>query len=202
MFIKFFNKNKDFLGMLIKQAEKVLEATNALLEFLSNISESNKKKILDIEKEADGLRKILVEELNKAFITPFDKEDIYAISRAIDDVVDYLKTTVEEMLILKVEPDQYIKKMLEALNKGGSNIVEALKLIKKSPELCREKIILAKKTENFVEDIYREGISNLFEMDDIKKILKTREVYRHLSNAADRLDEAANIIGDIVVKIS
>lgn len=202
MFVKFFNKQKNFLELLLRQAEKVSEASTYLLSFLSEISENNKQKILEVEKEADNLRKMLVDDINRAFITPFDREDIYALSRAVDDVVDYLKTTVEEILILKVEPDDYMKKMVEAINKGGLDIIEALKFIKCKPEECRKKIIAAKKIENLVEHLYREAIAELFESDDIKKILKTREIYRHLSNAADRLDEAANIISDIVVKIS
>lgn len=201
MFFRLFNKKKDFLDILIKQSEKVLEITNSLLEFLSNTSEESKEKVLNIEKEADNLRKELAEKLNRAFITPFDREDISSLSIAVDNVIDYLKTTAEEMLILKIEPDEYIKKMVEAIHKGGMEIFEALKCIKTNPDLCRQKIFAAKKVENFVEDLYREAIAKLFEIDDIKKILKTREIYRHLSNAADRLDEAANIINNIVVKI-
>lgn len=202
MFIKFFNNKKDFLEILIKQAEKVLEITDSLLEFISNFSEENKKRVLDIEKEADNLRKELADKLNRAFITPFDREDISSLSIAIDDVIDYLKTTLEEMLILKIEPDEYVRKMVESIHQGGVNIFEALKCIKLKPDICRQKIFAAKKIENFVENLYREAIAKLFETDDIKKILKTREIYRHLSNAADRLDEAANIINNILVKIS
>lgn len=202
MFLKLFNKKRDFLDILIKQSEKVLEATKSLLNFLSNISEENKEKVLSIEKEADNLRREIAEKLNLAFITPFDREDISSLSIAIDNVIDYLKTTVEEMLILKIEPDEYIIKMVEAIYKGGVDIFEALKCIRNNPDMCRKKVFAAKKVENFVEDLYREAIAKLFEIDDIKKILKTREIYRHLSNAADRLDEAANIINNIVVKIN
>jgi len=202
MGINLFPKEKDFLGMLIKQAEKVQQGTEYLSEFINNINEENMKKVEQTEEEADELRRILVDDLNRAFITPFDREDIFALSRAIDDVIDYAKSTVEEMMLFKIEADEFMKKMVEAINNAAKEIVAALKCIKTHPGVCAEHIVRAKKTENFVEHRYREGLAKLFESDDIKKILKTREVYRHLSNAADRVDEAANIISDILVKIT
>lgn len=202
MSIRLFPKEKDFLGMLLKQAEKVAEGTQCLLDFINNVSEENRAKVEKIEEEADELRRLLVDDLNRSFVTPFDREDIFALSRAIDDIVDYAKSTVEEMILFKVETDEYIRKMVEAINDAAKEIVLALKCIKTHPSVCSEHIVRAKKTENFVEHRYREGLVKLFESDDIKKILKTREVYRHLSNAADRVDEAANIISDILVKIT
>ncbi|MEW6041789.1 MAG: DUF47 domain-containing protein, partial [Elusimicrobiota bacterium] len=76
----------------------------------------------------------------------------------------------------------------------------AIKTMMANPGVCSEHIIRAKKAENFVEHRYREGLVELFKSQDVVGILKKREVYRHLSNAADRGDEAANIIGDILVK--
>ena len=202
MGINLFPKSKDFLGMLIQQAEKVQQGTEYLLEFINNINDENMKKVEQAEEEADELRRILIDDLNRAFITPFDREDIFALSRAIDDIVDYAKSTVEEMMLFKIEADDYMKKMVEAINNAAKEIVLALKCIKSHPAVCAEHIVRVKKTENFVEHRYREALAKLFESDDIKKILKTREVYRHLSNAADRADEAANIISDILVKIT
>lgn len=101
MGISLFPKEKDFLGMLIKQAEKVQQGTEYLVEFINNPNEENMKKVLQTEEEADELRRLLIDDLNRAFITPFDREDIFALSRAIDDIVDYAKSTVEEMTCLK-----------------------------------------------------------------------------------------------------
>lgn len=202
MGIRLFPKEKDFLGMLLNQAEKVAEGTEYLVEFMNNVSQETGRKVETAEEEADELRRILIDELNRSFVTPFDREDIFALSRAIDDVMDYAKSTVEEMMLFKIEPDEFMKKMVEAIHNAAKEIVLALKCLKTHPSVCSEHIVRAKKTENFVEHRYREGVAKLFESDDIKKILKTREVYRHLSNAADRVDEAANIISDILVKIT
>ena len=70
--------------------------------------------------------------------------------------------------------------------------------------MANDHAVRAKALENRVESVYREAIAALFagprDVDHVVEMLKLREIYRHLSNAADRGDEAANIIGDIVVK--
>ena len=68
------------------------------------------------------------------------------------------------------------------------------------PRVCEEHLIRAKKAENYVEHLYRTALVELFKDPNVVTILKTRELYRHLSNAADHGDEAADVIGDILVK--
>ncbi len=198
--IKLFKREKDFMKMLLDQAEKVAVTVQKLVEFIQTPTEELRKQVEECEEEADELRRLLIEDLNRAFVTPIDREDIFALSRAIDDIADYAKTTVEEMVLFNVSADEYMKKIVDALNNATKEIVLALKCLQTHPNVCSEHIVRAKKTENFVEHRYREGLVELFKSDDIKKIIKTREVYRHLSNAADRIDEAANIISDILVK--
>ncbi|MCX7956308.1 MAG: DUF47 family protein [Endomicrobia bacterium] len=197
-----FSKEKKFLRVLKNQLNKIKEGIGLLIEFLVDMTEDNKNKVLIAEKEADILRKQIVDELNISFITPFDREDINALSRAVDDIMDYIKTTVEEMVILKVKTDNYMIDMVKTISKGMEDLILAFDCISNKLGNCREYLVLAKKTENNVEDLYRKAIAELFETDNIKNILKTREVYRHLSNAADRLDEAANVMSNILVKIS
>jgi hypothetical protein len=114
--------------------------------------------------------------------------------------MDYAETTVEEMTILNIEPDDYIKKMVEVLYDATKDIVYAVKNIKDHPASCSEHIIKARKGEKKIEHLYRQALAALFDTNDVIKILKTREIYRHLSNAADRVVDAADIIGDIIVK--
>jgi uncharacterized protein Yka (UPF0111/DUF47 family) len=78
--------------------------------------------------------------------------------------------------------------------------------LRERPQVALQHATRAKKLENRAEGLYREALAELFQqpktLDDIMLMLKRREVYRHLSNAADRGDEAANIISDIVVKMT
>jgi predicted phosphate transport protein (TIGR00153 family) len=192
--------------MLLGQAQKALEGLEALEEYLRTPTEEQARRMRQLEKEGDELRRILIDDLNRTFVTPIDREDIYALSRDIDDVLDYAYTTVDEMTILCVKPNDFLRRMASLLREAGQEIVLAVEYLMKRPSLAVEHATRAKTFENRVEAVYREAIAALFsgpqDVEHIVEMLKLREIYRHLSNAADRGDEAANVISDIVVKMT
>jgi predicted phosphate transport protein (TIGR00153 family) len=194
-----------FLRLLIEQAAKTLEGMEALEEYMKDDNEETAMRVTKIEKEADEVRRILIDELLHTFITPIDREDIFALSRAIDDIIDYGYTTVDEMEILDVDPNPHLQHMVSKLRKAAEEIHLGVLRLKDHPNVANDHAVRAKALENQVEQIYREAIADLFKgapknLKQVVKMLKLREIYRHLSNCADRGDEAANIIGDIVVK--
>jgi len=198
-----FQKKKcDFCGMLHSQAEKVVEGLDALHAWAEKADEHERERIKEIEREADELRRILIEELNQTFVTPFDREDIFSLSRAIDDVMDYADRTVDEMEIYEVKPNNHIIEMIGILRKAAHELSDAIRLIQKYPSIALEHATKAKACENEMENAYHRALAELFKGTDTVYMLKMREIYRHLSNAADRGDEAANLIGDIVVKMT
>ncbi len=195
-----------FIQMLIDQASKTLEGMEALEDFMSSGDESFAKRVTQAEEEADEIRRILIDELNRSFVTPIDREDIFRLSRAIDDIVDYGYTTIDEMVILKIQPNPYLHRMASLLKEAAKEIHLATMRLADHPGVANEHATRAKGLENQVEHIYREALADLFsgpkDLGHVVEMLKLRELYRHLSNCADRGDEAANIIGDIVVKMT
>jgi uncharacterized protein Yka (UPF0111/DUF47 family) len=189
-----------FFDILSSQAAKTLEGLDALWNFAENGTKENANLVRDVERQADELRRILIEELDSTFITPIDREDIYALSRAIDDVVDYANTTVDEMEIYEVKGDEHIKDMVNILRKAARELDDAVKILKDYPKIASEHAVKAKSYENQMEKAYHVALAALFKGTDTVYMLKMREIYRHLSNAADRGDEAANIISSIVMK--
>ena len=194
-----------FLRLLTEQAAKTLEGMEALEDYMKDADEETAKRVTRAEKEADEVRRILIDELLHTFITPFDREDIFALSRAIDDIIDYGYTTVDEMEILDVDPNPHLQHMVSKLRKAAEEIHLGVLRLKDHPNVANDHAVRAKALENQVEQIYREAVADLFRgptknVKQVVKMLKLREIYRHLSNCADRGDEAANIIGDIVVK--
>jgi len=89
-------KPNRFLELLIKQAEYTVEGMQALLAYVKEPSEEGAQQVTHIEKEADEVRRILIDELNRTFVTPIDREDIFALSLTIDDVLDYALLTEEQ----------------------------------------------------------------------------------------------------------
>ncbi|MCJ7586112.1 MAG: DUF47 family protein [Anaerolineales bacterium] len=203
----FFKKRQNvFIKLIRDQATLTLEGMDALKAYMTGEDPAAASNLKLKEKEADEARRILIDELNKTFITPFDREDIFALSRTIDDVLDYAYSTMTEMEILKVEPTPYMQRMASLLRDAAYELSMAVNRLEEHPGVSNDHAQRAKALENRVEDVYREALADLFSgVEDIKhvvKMLKLREVYRHLSNAADRGDEAANVIADIVVKIA
>lgn len=199
-------KEDKFVRLLIEQAAKTLEGMEGLEEYMKDRDEEAAEKVTRAEKEADELRRILIDELNRTFVTPIDREDIFALSRAIDDILDYGYSTVDEMTILNVEPNSYLRRMVSLLKTATNEIYTATLRLKDHPGVANEHALRAKALENRVEDVYREALADLFsgpkDVEHVVEMLKLREIYRHLSNSADRGDEAANVITDIVVKMT
>jgi len=202
----FKRKPDKFLQLLIEQAAMTKKGMDCLYTFVTNGDGETAEHLRLIEKEADEVRRILIDELNRSFVTPFDREDIFALSRAIDDIVDYAYTTVDEMTILGVSPNPYVLRMVSLLRDAAFEIHMGTQRLADHPNVANEHAMRAKALENRVESVYREAIADLFsgpgDLEHIMQTLKLREIYRHLSNSADRGDEAANIIGDIVVKMT
>ena len=199
-------RQDNFLQLIIEQAAKTLEGMEALEEYMRSNDREAARRVSKAEKEADELRRILVDELNRTFVTPIDREDIFALSRAIDDILDYGDSTVEEMVILDVAPNNHLHRMASLLKDAANEIHLATLRLEDHAGVAYEHAMRAKALENRVETVYREALADLFEgratCDDIIEMLKLRELYRHLSNSADRGDEAANVITDIVVKMT
>jgi predicted phosphate transport protein (TIGR00153 family) len=204
---KLFKKRQNiFIKMIHDQASLTLEGMDALKEYMVGGDHDAAARLIAKEKEADEARRVLIDEINKTFVTPFDREDIFNLSRAIDDVLDYGYSTVNEMEILKVAPTPFMLRIASLLRDAANELLMAVKCLEEHPRVSNDHAQRAKALENRVEDVYREALADLFSgVDDLAhvvKMLKLREVYRHLSNAADRGDEAANVVADIVVKIT
>jgi uncharacterized protein Yka (UPF0111/DUF47 family) len=204
MFGLFKKREEIFNNLMVQQAEITYQGLQLLEKYLTDPKSKLSEQLSLKESEADEVRRILIDELNRTFVTPYDREDIFALSRSIDDVLDYAYTTVNEMVILEVIPTPYMQRIASLLKDAAYEIFLAVQRLPKHPKVAIDHAQRAKALENRVEAVYREAIADLFKSaDDIKHVvemLKKREVYRHLSNAADRGDEAANVISDIVVK--
>lgn len=205
MFKLFKRKPDRFIKLLIKQAKLTYKGVETLEEYMEEHEHELAEKLTMIEKEADETRRILVDELNRTFVTPFDREDIYALSRAIDDVLDYAYSTVSEMDVLNVEPTSFMTRMTSLLKDSTYELYLGMQRLEGHSAVATDHAQRAKALEKRVEAVYREAIADIFtgpeDVHHVFEMLKRREVLRHLSNAADRVDEAGNLLGDIVVKM-
>jgi len=202
--LKILNRKEkiDFYNLLTQHAEKVYGAYRILVEYFKGNCKDAPEKIFFLEREADDLRRILIDKLNRTLITPFDREDIFALSRSIDDIIDSAKNTVEEIKYFNIKKTKELLSKARVLREGTLEIYDALKNMKDYPNVAMEHAKRAKATENKMRIIYLESLASLFENknNSTSFMLKTREIYRHLKRSANACDDAANIISDIIVK--
>ena len=195
-----------FISLLRQQAHTVQRGVNGLARYIIDGDPAGAESLERCEKEGDELRRVLIDELHKTFVTPFDREDIFELSLYLDDVLDYAYSTVLEMQELRVEPDEHLKKMVIRVQEAADELMLAMDRLDKNPMVALDHARRTKHRENQVERVYRAAVSELFDgpedVHHVVSMLRTREVYRHISNAADQADQAANVIGKVVMKMT
>ncbi len=216
-----FPRMPDFYSLLGEQCDLVVEAMEVFVQFMENGDQELAKQVRALEKRGDELKARNTDILNKSFSTPMDREDIYRAIATIDHVVNYAKTTTREIEVLAVEPDKYMLELAVLLKEGAYALQRGYRKLSENPQQAEEDSQAARKAERSSEKVYRRALGELFseagyievlgqqETDTrvaavklVLDIFKRREVYRHLSNASDRLARAGEVLHDIVVKIS
>jgi len=195
-----------FIAMLIAQAAKSGETVRYLGRTLEQVNADTIKTVCALADEASELRRVLIDELHKTFITPLDREDIFNLSHCFEDMVSYALTTVEEMSILKVDADDYIREMMKLVCKEAEQLELAILRLAQNPRVALDHAHEVRKLERKVERLYRTAIKDLFaratEAEQLPGLFYRREVYRHISNMSDRADSAANVFGMVIMKLT
>lgn len=198
---RIFPAAPDFFGMLQQQIDIISQMGDLLLDFMESGNKEVGNAIIEKENEADVLRHQIIQTLNEAFSTPVDREDIYRAVMGIEDIANYCKATIQEMDAFGIRPNKYDLEMAVRLRDGIKYLQQGFKYLATSPGSATECCNSARKEERRIENIYKQALVELFEGTDYNYILKRREVYRHISNLADRLTSCSNNLQDIVVKI-
>lgn len=201
LFDRVFPKVPNFFLLLSEQSMQVSHAAGLLVEFMESGDMEIGKHIKVDEHEADRIKIRNLHTLNEAFSTPIDREDIYRAIMDLDEVVNYCKTTVSEMDALGVVPDMFCLEMALHLKEGCDAVANGYSKLAVTPGSAVIDADLARKSERKVEKAYRRALAELFQGQEYINMFKRREIYRHLSNAADRMANCANTLHDIVVKI-
>ncbi|MDZ4668520.1 MAG: DUF47 family protein [bacterium] len=162
------------------------------------------KKVEDLENKNDDLTHQIFTELGRNFITPFDREDIHYLATALDDICDYIYASAKKINFYKVNPNESgIQKMADIIVLGSESIKTAVFELRnmKNVRNITDAIIKVNSFENQADDIFDLSIERLFETeDDIKMLMKKREIYQVMEIVTDKFEDAANVMESIVVK--
>jgi uncharacterized protein Yka (UPF0111/DUF47 family) len=211
----------DFYGLLNDQCDLLVEAMEAFIAYMEDGSDEKAEAVRTIEARGDELKTRNTDILNRAFATPMDREDIYNAIITLDMGMNYAKTTTREMEALDLDPDPFMLEMVVEYKHAAEALQQGFRKLTINPVDAEQDARAARKAERNIEKIYRRALTTLFNIDEMVKKLdageqgsktqamftvvemfKRREIYRHLSNGADRLARAADRLHDIIVKIS
>jgi len=199
------SNDRRFITLLTDQADLTVRALQLLEKFGRDPITSGDvvEEMKIIERDGDAKRRIQIDELVRTYATPFDREDLFALSRAIDDILDAANETVVELTMYRIGSLQGLTEMARVLIEGAIHIRSAVTQLLDHPGVAAEHAVRAKRSENRIDSLYHRAVGRLFDSDaEVNQILKAREIYRHLKNSADRIDSAADEISVIVIKRS
>ncbi|MFZ1537616.1 MAG: DUF47 family protein [Chromatiaceae bacterium] len=211
----------DFFGMMVEHCDLVVRAMDIFLSFMETGDVAKGHQIRAMEKEGDELKARQMEILNHTFATPMDREDIYRAIMSIDEILNYAKSTISEMEALETQPDAHMVEIARQLRYGTHALKSGYAKLSVKPLDAETNAAAARKAERNTEKLYRAALAELFRADDhiaalrqgapdaqadafihIMTVLKRREIYRHLSNTADRVEQAGGLLHDIIVQIA
>ncbi len=197
-------REDEYFALFSQMTEKIQQASNVMVEMMHDKSESfeaHAKSIKDIEHECDELTHNVVTKLNKSFITPFDREDIFALSVALDDVCDYIDAGARAILMYDIKDISDHARSLAKVIQGLAMEINSAVMMLSKPAGMNQHIVEIHRLENEADDIYFRAIGELFlSQTDPMAVIKWKELYEILENATDRCEGVANIIESIFLK--
>jgi len=216
---KVFPQVTDFQALLAEQCRWLEQTLQALEAFLEDAGTEHVLEVRRCIESGRMLGRDSLDRLHRSFITRIDREDIYLLLTRVDHVFDYAETSMRELEVLDVKADAWMKAMVAQLCDGAAALTEGFKRFRERPEQAEPCAARARAAEREVEELYRKALAEMFAGDDLQTVpgaagaltgkecieylverIKRREVYRHLSNAADRLAHVGEALHDLSVK--
>ncbi len=206
MAINFMPKEVKFFDYLNLQGENLVKATGYFKSILKNgvMDEASARKIHDLEHEGDTLTHEITDMLNRTFITPIDREDIYALANQLDDVLDMVNAMAGRMKLYKLDPgDEYFSQFIDLIDQSSTALANAVKYMHDTKRARRvlDHCIEVNRLENVGDQVREKAISNLFETEkDPIVVIKWKEIYEVAEATMDKCEHVAKVIESILVK--
>jgi hypothetical protein len=203
--VKLFPKKVDFFELFDRAALNITRGAALLVDLMEHFDKAGDlaKQIYEVEQEGDMLTHDIMKKLNKTFITPIDREDLYALASRLDDIIDFIWAAVDRMTVFKIKASTK-----EAISMS-KDILTTTEVIHKTIQKLKEKnyvhvqeyCIEINRLENRTDRDFKDALGRLFEeVTDPIFLIKWKEVYELLEDASDRCEDVANILEAIVLK--
>lgn len=201
---KLFTKDEKFFQMFGQMSRHILEAAEILQQMMRTPTGDLQEcatRIKDLEHKGDELTHRVIEELNKTFITPIDREDIHDLSTALDDVLDLIDSTAMRLVLFRItESIPELPEMSVVLLSQVKEIAGAVSRLQDNDHVI-ERCIEINRLENDADRLFQSAIAHLFEdVRDAIEVIKRKEIIETLEHATDKAEDVANVLETIMVK--
>ena len=194
---------REYFSLFEEAGANVLRAADLLDQLLTSYPDRQElaKEILICEQDGDRITHDLIHHLNHTFVTPIDREDIYRLAGALDDIVDYTEEVADYLGLYRVEaPMAQAQEMAKILLASCKEVAASLPLLRGFQDISRHTIEI-NRLENDGDRLIREAMAALFDRGiDPMVVIKWKDLYERLEEAIDATEDVANIMEGIVIK--
>jgi len=202
----FIPKEEKFFDLFEESTRNMVKAAQGLKEMVDtwkNI-EGRVGEITELEHQGDTITHQIMAQLNRTFVTPFDREDIALLAHTLDDVTDFIHAAADAMLIYKVDyPSQRAKELADIIVQAAAEVERAMPQLRHRAGLKQisTRCVEINRLENMADRVFRSAMAELFnDSTDIAYIIKWREIYEHMESATDRCEDVANVFEGVALK--
>jgi predicted phosphate transport protein (TIGR00153 family) len=196
-------RDRQFFNLFEEAGRNILRAAELLDQMLRDFPDGAdlSRDILICEQEGDRITHDIIRRLNKTFVTPIDREDVYALASALDDIVDFIEEVADYLGLYKIEaPMEQSQRLASILLEASRAIAECMPRLRGFQDISHYTIEV-KRLENDGDRVTREAIAGLFEGGiDPMVVIRWKDIYERLEEAIDSTERVANILEGIVLK--
>jgi predicted phosphate transport protein (TIGR00153 family) len=202
----FVPRDRLYFDLFEEAAGNIVRASDLLDQLLRSFPDRREELTRDIlicEQEGDRITHDIIRRLNETFVTPIDREDIYALASGLDDVVDFTEEAADYLGLYKIEaPMEQAQRLAHVLLQASRAISEAMPRLRTFDDIAHYTVEI-NRLENDGDRITREAMASLFDNGiDPMVVIRWKDIYERLENAIDATERVANILEGIVIKNS
>lgn len=200
-------RDDKFFDLFEVSAKNMVRAAESLKDMIYSWECFDEKleELTKIEHQGDTITHEIMFQLNRSFITPFDREDIGLLAHSLDDVTDLIQSAADTMVLYKVKtPGKRARELADIIvqiTTEVENVMPSLRRHNANLEKILNSCVEINRLENVADTIYRTALTELFDDDsDIADIIKWREIYEHMESATDMCEDVANVLESVALK--
>ncbi len=202
----FIPREQKFFDLFEESARNMVKVAQVLKGLVDTWEDVKAKvdEITQMETEGDTITHQIMEELNRTFVTPFDREDIATLAHTLDDVTDFIYAAATRMLIYKIDHSTpRAKELADIIVQATAEVEMAMPQLRHRAELKKilPRCVEINRLENLADGIFRSAQAELFDStNDMAQVIMWREIYEYMESATDRCEDVSNVLEGVALK--